>query len=112
MRLDDCRAGQDPAMAMTTRLPPPLMDAYDWQSQGACRQAASGLFFDSDAKRGARRALQEEAAKQVCRQCPVMAQCRAHGLACEDYGIWGGLTAKERSVLRAGGSVDDSAHAA
>ena len=112
MRLDDSLAGQDPAMAMTTRLPPPLMDAYDWQSQGACRQAASGLFFDSDAKRGARRALQEEAAKQVCRQCPVMAQCRAHGLACEDYGIWGGLTAKERSVLRAGGSVDDSAHAA
>ena len=112
MRLVRAIAGQEVGMAMTTRLPPPLMDAYEWQSQGACRTVATGLFFDSEAKRGARRALLEEAAKQVCRGCPVLTQCRAHGLACEDYGIWGGLTAKERAVLRSGGVVDNPAHAA
>jgi WhiB family redox-sensing transcriptional regulator len=100
-------------MAMTARLPQPLLDVYEWQGRGACRQEAVGLFFDSDAHRGASRAAHENAAKEVCRRCPVLAQCRAHGLACEDYGIWGGLTAKERVAIRAELAADGTAaHAA
>lgn len=99
-------------MAMTARLPQPLLASYEWQSRGACRDVAVGLFFDSDAHRGSLRAAHEEAAKQVCRGCPVLAQCRAHGLACENYGIWGGLTAKERADLRAETAGRDSVHAA
>jgi WhiB family transcriptional regulator, redox-sensing transcriptional regulator len=36
----------------------------------------------------------------MCRQCPVVAQCRAHALAVgEPYGIWGGLSESERELL-------------
>jgi hypothetical protein len=37
---------------------------------------------------------------EMCRQCPVVAQCRAHALAVgEPYGIWGGLSESERELL-------------
>ena len=54
----------------------------------------------------------DDRAKDVCRRCPVLAQCRAHGLACEDYGIWGGLTAKERVAMRAELAGNGTPHAA
>lgn len=39
-------------------------------------------------------------AKEMCRACPVLAQCRSHALAVsEPYGIWGGMSETEREVL-------------
>ncbi|MDT2005832.1 WhiB family transcriptional regulator [Rhodococcus opacus] len=39
-------------------------------------------------------------AKQVCRGCPVRAQCLDHALeARESHGIWGGYTEDERRRL-------------
>jgi hypothetical protein len=39
-------------------------------------------------------------AKEMCRSCPVIAQCRSHALAvAEPYGIWGGLSESERELL-------------
>lgn len=45
------------------------------------------------------------AAIEVCEACPVTAECLAYALAREDapgtrWGIWGGLTADQRSRLR------------
>ena len=45
------------------------------------------------------------AAITVCRECPVKAECLEYALAREDatgtrWGIWGGLTADQRSRLR------------
>ena len=42
----------------------------------------------------------EQRAKEMCRSCPVIAQCRSHALAVgEPYGIWGGLSEAERELL-------------
>jgi hypothetical protein len=51
------------------------------------------------------------AGKNVCRACPVVAQCRAHALAVhEPYGVWGGLTADERKEqIRADTAHTDTA---
>jgi WhiB family redox-sensing transcriptional regulator len=87
------------------RLPPPRLDAYEWQDRGACRSVAVEVFFDSDQLRGALRAQREEAAKRVCRRCPVILQCRVHAMAAEDYGVWGGLTARERAERRTAAAV-------
>lgn len=47
-----------------------------------------------------RRAQRELRAKQLCRQCPVITQCRTHALKVgEPYGIWGGLSESERELL-------------
>ncbi len=39
-------------------------------------------------------------AKQVCRGCPVLEQCRRHALAVQEpYGVWGGLSEGERNDI-------------
>ncbi|HEY0817037.1 MAG TPA: WhiB family transcriptional regulator [Pseudonocardia sp.] len=58
------------------------------------------VFFHPDRERGANRAQRDDSAKQVCRTCPVIAECRRHALAVQEpYGVWGGLTVEERSSL-------------
>jgi Transcription factor WhiB len=42
-------------------------------------------------------------AKQICKTCPVIAECLASALINrENYGIWGGTTGRTRQKIRAG----------
>ena len=85
-------------MANITRLPQPLIDAYEWQFDGACREADPETFFSPEAERGPRRRARERAAKSLCARCPVVRQCLEHALRVrEPYGVWGGLTTGERA---------------
>ena len=52
-------------------------------------------------------------AKRICRgdgespPCPVLLQCLFYGLVTEDrFGIWGGMSPRERNALRRHGSLD------
>ena len=43
-------------------------------------------------------------AKKFCGECPVRQQCLEYALKVnEQYGVWGGLTSKERQALQAKG---------
>lgn len=87
-------------MADIRRLPEPIASSWDWQLRAACRGMDSELFFRADQERGAERADREARAKQVCRGCAVLAQCREHALATEEqFGVWGGLSETERAAL-------------
>jgi WhiB family redox-sensing transcriptional regulator len=87
-------------MADTHRLPAPVTDVWDWQLHGACRGMDSALFFHPENEHGPTRAGREAHAKQICRSCPVLQQCRAHSLAVhEPYGVWGGLSESERDEI-------------
>jgi len=89
-------------MANISRLPMPLMDVYDWQYDGACRDADPALFFSPESERGPRRRARETAAKLYCQRCPVIEQCLQHALQVkEPYGVWGGLTPSERGAAEA-----------
>ena len=45
----------------------------------------------------------EQRAKEMCRRCPVIEQCRSHALEVrEPYGVWGGLSESERDMLLKG----------
>ncbi|MBB5906172.1 WhiB family redox-sensing transcriptional regulator [Actinoalloteichus hymeniacidonis] len=60
----------------------------------------SAFFFHPDGERGPARSRREARAKEVCQQCPVLEQCRQHALAVQEpYGIWGGLSEAERTLL-------------
>ena len=88
-------------MADIRRLPGPVTDIWEWQLQAACRGMDSEVFFHPERERGFRRREREARAKRVCRRCPVIEQCRRHALAVEEpYGVWGGLSAVERSALQ------------
>jgi WhiB family redox-sensing transcriptional regulator len=70
--------------------------AESWKESGSCRRLAPEVFYPED---GGRSGLQarEERAKQICRGCPVVADCRNHALSTrETYGVWGAMSARDR----------------
>lgn len=82
-------------------LPPPTTDHWDWQLQARCREEGLRTFFPPHGLRGRSRARAEDAAKQICRPCPVRGECLRYALdSGESYGVWGGLTPIERLRLR------------
>lgn len=87
-------------MAEVTRLPGPVIDLWEWQYQGKCRDADPEIFFHPEGERGGTRRRRDEAAKAVCATCPVIVECREHALAVnEPYGVWGGLSEAERQEI-------------
>lgn len=43
----------------------------------------------------------EEFAKDLCAECPLLYTCREYALeANEEFGIWGGLTARDRKTYQ------------
>lgn len=67
---------------------------YDWQESALCRGEDPDLFFPERGSPG-------DSAKRVCVNCSVRLDCLEYALANgERYGIWGGLTERERTRLR------------
>lgn len=70
----------------------------DWRDRAACRDEDPELFFADGT--GYPSQLKIEKAKQVCRRCPVKAQCLAWALGVgDDWAVCGGKTAAERRVM-------------
>lgn len=89
-------------MASTLRLPKPVTDTWDWQLRAACKDVSTSQFFHPENERGMARADRDERAKKICYRCPVMRSCREHALRShEPYGVWGGLSERERQELLA-----------
>lgn len=79
-------------------LPQPNCEEWEWQLEAACHAMPASLFFPSTDIVGHARARREREAKRICAACPVIERCRRHALdAHEAHGIWGGMTALERS---------------
>ncbi len=71
----------------------PLAEDYSWQARGACRGADPELFFPATEE-------DAEVAKSYCATCPVRVTCLAFAIERnERFGVWGGLTEKERARL-------------
>lgn len=74
-------------------------DLPAWMTQALCVETDPEAFFP--AKGGSTRE-----AKTVCRRCPVSFECLEYALANEDrYGIWGGMSERERRKLYRKGSI-------
>ncbi|MFD3871908.1 WhiB family transcriptional regulator [Streptomyces sp. NPDC058623] len=89
-------------MPNTSRLPLPLLQHWAWQAEAACRETASEQFFGPTQEPLEQRQERDERAKRICAGCPVAEACLRHALSAQErYGVWGGLTARERSRLQA-----------
>jgi WhiB family transcriptional regulator, redox-sensing transcriptional regulator len=87
-------------MANLSRLPTPVIEQWEWQYDGLCRSIDPEVFFPPDSERGPVRQRRELQAKKYCEQCPVLARCREHALSVQEpYGVWGGLTPRERDRI-------------
>lgn len=68
----------------------------DWRERAACRDVDPDLFFPLSEAEG-------DPAKAICRACPVRRQCRDWAINVgEAFGIWGGLSERERKRIREG----------
>lgn len=80
---------------MNTSVYPERAGAGTWLEYAACRGVDPELFFP-----GRGRSSNAEA-KRVCAGCPVRVQCLNYSLDNgEKYGVWGGVSEKERRRLR------------
>jgi len=69
-------------------------DAPEWQERGLCAQTDPEAFFPE--KGGSTRE-----AKRICTGCEVRAECLEYALAHDErFGIWGGLSERERRKLK------------
>jgi WhiB family redox-sensing transcriptional regulator len=72
----------------------------DWQDDANCVGVDPDLFFP---ERGA--SVKE--AKDVCAECTVRERCLEYALVnAEKFGIWGGLSERERRRLRRARALD------
>lgn len=82
---------------LPTDPPPGLHSPQPWKLQALCRVAPDpSVFFPDQSEPQKRRE-----AKAYCAVCPVAEQCLEYALSTKQYwGIWGGLTERERRRLR------------
>ena len=69
-------------------------DALAWQADALCAQTDPEAFFPE--KGGSTRD-----AKRICASCEVRAECLEYALQNDErFGIWGGLSERERRKLK------------
>ena len=76
------------------RITTKLLQPVDGQVHARCHEVDPEIFFPE-------RGGSSKAARAVCNQCPVRAQCLEYALNNkEQFGIWGGTSERERRRLR------------
>ena len=70
------------------------IETLPWAPEAKCLQADPDTFFPE--KGGSTRE-----AKRICAECPVRSECLEHALEHDErFGIWGGLSERERRRLK------------
>ena len=76
---------------------------WSWRLRAACRHLDSAVFFPPDGEHPPQQDAREARAKAICGGCPVIGQCAAYAIQYgERYGVWGGLSERERAALASG----------
>lgn len=79
---------------MEALMPGDLIEGMEWQARALCAQTDPEAFFPE--KGGSTRE-----AKRVCLSCEVRVDCLEYALANDErFGIWGGLSERERRRLK------------
>jgi WhiB family redox-sensing transcriptional regulator len=72
----------------------------EWIGKAACYGKGSELFFSDSTFKTINKKMIEQA-KNVCRTCSVSADCLAYAINQDErFGIWGGYSSKELSILK------------
>lgn len=78
-----------------------LPEPKQWMADAACRTHTVDHWFSEVPGNS------YAEAKAVCDRCPVRQQCLDYALNREDYGVWGGLTPRERRRYLKGLPIGD-----
>lgn len=76
-------------------------DPEAWMLSAACLGRTDLFFAPDDSESRAERRYRESQAKAVCDECVVRVECLSEALKSDErFGIWGGLTERERRTSR------------
>jgi WhiB family redox-sensing transcriptional regulator len=79
----------------------PTDERLEWQEDAACSAYDNLLFFGEEGESELEKQARESQAKKICQTCPVKEPCLEFAMETnQKYGIWGGLTDKERASLK------------
>ena len=82
------------------------VEPLGWQDFANCRGADADIFFPD-------RGASTRVAKQICAACQVRVECLEYAVRRgEKFGIWGGLSERERRKIRKQRAVEAAAKAA
>ncbi|HVF52249.1 MAG TPA: WhiB family transcriptional regulator [Actinomycetota bacterium] len=76
-------------------------EALEWQEEAACNAYENVVFFGEEGESELEKQAREHRAKSICHRCPVIEPCLEFAMETnQKYGIWGGMTDKERASLK------------
>ena len=71
-------------------------DEASWEADALCRQVDPELWFPGEGDN-------PRNAKRICARCPVRDACLEYALTHDErFGVWGGLSGRERRALSRG----------
>lgn len=75
------------------------MKTETWRELALCKDRNTNDFYPEMGVKGAAKQVREM--KVFCRQCSVILECLDYAIENdEQFGIWGGMTPKERARIR------------
>jgi WhiB family redox-sensing transcriptional regulator len=78
-----------------------LFDPEAWMLSANCLGRTDLFFAPDESESRAERRFRESQAKTVCFECVVRVECLSEALRSDErFGIWGGLTERERRAAR------------
>lgn len=75
-----------------------ISNDYKWLSNAKCK-GLTHIFYAAYSERPQARALREHKAKEICKTCSVIEECKALGRANCELGVWGGESEEDRYKL-------------
>lgn len=96
--ISDCDRNNGRSFSFSLDRFPPLSERPEWHERASCRGIDTNLFFPERGRDG-----YTDVISKYCRKCTVRLQCleSANEYPHNLYGIFGGLTSKQRRLLRA-----------
>jgi WhiB family transcriptional regulator, redox-sensing transcriptional regulator len=79
-----------------------------WRDKAACKGMPLQTFYYESDNDNRNLTKQNEAAKAICKGCPVSVECLSYSLNEEiRFGVWGGFTSRERGSIKNLLELDD-----
>lgn len=78
-----------------------FVDPETWTLAARCLGRTELFFAPDESESRVERRYRESQAKAVCQECAVRPECLSEALSADErFGIWGGLTERERRAAR------------
>jgi len=75
-----------------------LVRDFSWTERANCKSTDTANFYPEKADPLLMKKL--SAAREACAECPVRQECLDYAIEYEPLGFWGGMTEKDRKLLR------------